>query len=149
MSEKTEEEVNEEELEAVREELANRPDNVLEGDIWKSTEQDLTIFVEYVDETQAFCTSSIHGKHIIAVQQILQWYTLEHRRAPKYVQFRYKHAESGELASVTMSIDDIQKHLEEELIIDCGCGPVGETNVVECNCSEYYDKFEYIGGDLK
>lgn len=36
-------------------------------------------------------------------------------------------------------LDDIR-----ESCLVCDCEPIGETNVVECNCEDYYDQFEEI-----
>ena len=42
-------------------------------------------------------------------------------------------------------IDNI---FEEYEIIDenahCNCQPIGETNVIECNCEDYYENFEIV-----
>jgi len=38
-----------------------------------------------------------------------------------------------------LQVDDIREHS-----LTCDCQPVGETNVVECNCEDYYDEFEQV-----
>ena len=59
--------------------------------------------------------------------------------------FKFKNKQTGEIKVV--SIDDamIRMQLEEFAAENlCQCQPVGETNVVECNCQEYYEDFELV-----
>ncbi len=59
--------------------------------------------------------------------------------------FTFKHQESGEIKTVTLSPKEIQRRLMDDLYNDClscDCEPIGETNVVECNCEEYLCGFE-------
>lgn len=60
--------------------------------------------------------------------------------------FKFKHPKSGEVEEVSIPDAVIRERFEEEARdkIDCGCKPVGETNVVECNCDEYFDQFEMV-----
>lgn len=68
------------------------------------------------------------------------------------LKFVFKHPESGQIIiSRSYMIDELVDQdnlhttydIQEECCV-CGCKPEGETNVVECNCSDYYDKFELI-----
>jgi hypothetical protein len=58
--------------------------------------------------------------------------------------FTFKHPESNEVKTVSLSPEKIQEmigdQIAEELI--CDCQPIGETNVVECNCEDYLCEFE-------
>ncbi|MCG6387523.1 hypothetical protein K6U51_12295 [Vibrio fluvialis] len=58
--------------------------------------------------------------------------------------FTFKHPESGEIKFVTLTADEIQNRLADQLIdeLSCDCSPVGETNVIECNCDDYLYEFE-------
>lgn len=64
--------------------------------------------------------------------------------------FNFKHTETGEVMVVSLSDKRIQNLLETELyemIQECNCQPVGETNVVECGCIDYLEKFELLSRD--
>ena len=57
--------------------------------------------------------------------------------------FEFKNPKTGE--KKTVSIDDAIIRIQfEEFAFEnlCECQPVGATNVVECNCEEYYEDFE-------
>jgi len=58
--------------------------------------------------------------------------------------FLFKHPESGEVKLVTLSGQQIQTMLEDELLdeLTCDCEPIGETNVIECGCEDYLSEFE-------
>jgi hypothetical protein len=58
--------------------------------------------------------------------------------------FEFKHPETGEIKFVTLSKSDIQDRLSDQLPdeLTCDCEPIGETNVVECNCEDYLWQFE-------
>lgn len=59
--------------------------------------------------------------------------------------FIFKHKTSGEIKTVSLTEKQIQKLLEYELYeeyLKCDCEPVGETNVVECNCDDYLCGFK-------
>lgn len=58
--------------------------------------------------------------------------------------FKFKHPESGEIKTVTFSAERIQNELEYQIKeeLTCDCEPVGETNVIECNCEDYFCEFE-------
>ncbi|MBF4374507.1 hypothetical protein [Vibrio anguillarum] len=58
--------------------------------------------------------------------------------------FLFKHPDTGEVKIVTLQAWDIQQRLSDQLIDDlqCDCKPVGETNVIECNCDRYFNEFE-------
>lgn len=62
--------------------------------------------------------------------------------------FTFKHPKTGEVRIVSMSDSAIQQELDRfdvlRDLLDCGCEPIGETNVVDCNCSDYLDEFELM-----
>lgn len=60
--------------------------------------------------------------------------------------FVFKHPESGEVKTVTIPDATIRLEMEEDArdLLTCDCEPIGETNVVECNCCDYYDEFELV-----
>jgi len=68
---------------------------------------------------------------------------------PVAVYFEFQHPESKEVK--TSRLYNIAELLEtdlysiQEAACICNCQPVGETNVVECNCQVYLDDFELIG----
>lgn len=60
------------------------------------------------------------------------------------MEFLFKHPESGEVRSVTLSDEDIQSRLSDQLLdeLTCDWEPIGETNVIECGCESYIYEFE-------
>lgn len=60
--------------------------------------------------------------------------------------FVFKHGKSGELKTISLSEVEIQDKLSDVLLDElcCDCEPIGETNVVECGCDEYYEEFELM-----
>lgn len=71
--------------------------------------------------------------------------------APTELTFKYRHPTTGETLSVTLEKSEVAEGMEDSLYEKlagqlCSCEPIGETNVVDCNCSEYTDDFEL---DLK
>lgn len=58
--------------------------------------------------------------------------------------FIFKHPASGEIKTISLSDVEIQQLLSDQLAdeLTCDCEPVGETNVVECNCEDYISEFE-------
>lgn len=59
--------------------------------------------------------------------------------------FTFKHKISGEVKVISLSEKEIQSRLADQLLTEdltCDCEPVGETNVVECNCEDYFCDFE-------
>ena len=57
--------------------------------------------------------------------------------------FDFIHNESGEHKVKTMLKREIYSYLDGEVYPTCDCEPIGETNVVECGCDEYYEGFEF------
>lgn len=60
--------------------------------------------------------------------------------------FEYRHPQSGERHTVTLTKAEAASEVEEELFQKlsnqvCSCESIGETNVVDCNCSDYIDEF--------
>lgn len=69
-----------------------------------------------------------------------------HQQPGASVKFTFRHPVSGEEVSVAMSLKEIQENLSNELYDKlaesvCSCEPVGETNVVDCNCGDHVDEF--------
>ena len=65
---------------------------------------------------------------------------------PIAMDFTFRHPVSGEEFTVTMTREEINGHLSDELYdklgsMVCSCQPVGETNVVECGCNDYLEDF--------
>jgi hypothetical protein len=67
------------------------------------------------------------------------------------IEFIFKHPKGEIITSGAYTVDEI---LETDIfeILDkycvCDCQPIGETNVVECNCDDYYNAFEYVGNRI-
>ena len=66
------------------------------------------------------------------------------------IKFRYvfQHPKSKDIIISDVytldEISDIGIETLRDLTCKCDCEPVGETNVVECNCSDYYGEFACI-----
>ena len=60
--------------------------------------------------------------------------------------FIFKHPKSGEVLTVTLADNKIREVMEDEArdLLRCDCEPIGETNVIECNCCDYFDEFELV-----
>lgn len=63
--------------------------------------------------------------------------------------FEYRHPDSGEERTVAITRKDVADGMEDKLFEElcdqiCRCESVGETNVVECNCSDYADEFQLL-----
>ncbi len=60
--------------------------------------------------------------------------------------FTFKHRDTGETITVTLADRKIREYMEDDArdLMICGCEPIGETNVVECNCCDHYDKFDLV-----
>jgi hypothetical protein len=59
------------------------------------------------------------------------------------MKFQFQHPKTGEIREVELSDAQIRTEMEDTARdqVTCDCEPEGETNVVECNCCEYYDEF--------
>jgi hypothetical protein len=62
------------------------------------------------------------------------------------MEFKFKHMETGEVKSIFLTAQEIQDRLAFELKdeLTCDCEPIGETNVIECGCYDYFDGFELL-----
>lgn len=61
--------------------------------------------------------------------------------------FKFKHTKTGEEKIVNFTEKEIRDLIEEEAydkVQECDCEPIGETNVIECNCIDYLEHFELI-----
>ncbi len=63
--------------------------------------------------------------------------------------FTYRHPTTNEIKTVVVTRADIEQHMDEQLYEKlsgsiCKCEPIGETNVVECNCDQYIDEFQLV-----
>lgn len=57
--------------------------------------------------------------------------------------FRFKDSDSN-IEDVELSDKFVMEYIEDiafEKLSECNCEPIGETNVVECNCYEKYEDF--------
>src|SRR3954463_2928926 len=63
------------------------------------------------------------------------------------IYFVFKHPKTGEEISsklyTPLELLDTDLSIINEKTCVCDCKPVGETNVVECNCEDYYQDFEF------
>ncbi len=58
--------------------------------------------------------------------------------------FLFIHSETKEEKIISLTEQTIQNLLEDtllDMVMTCDCEPVGETNVVECNCEDYLEDF--------
>ena len=63
------------------------------------------------------------------------------------VKFTFKNTNTGEIKTVELSDSMIRIEMEDlafDALCKCDCQPVGETNVIDCNCEEYYEDFELV-----
>jgi hypothetical protein len=62
------------------------------------------------------------------------------------MEFIFKHPKTGETLKAEISDEKIREFFEDDAReqIGCNCQPIGETNVVECNCSDFFDEFELL-----
>jgi hypothetical protein len=63
--------------------------------------------------------------------------------------FEYRHPDSDEKRTVAITRKDVADGMEDKLFEElcgqiCRCESVGETNIVECNCSDYADEFQLL-----
>ena len=62
--------------------------------------------------------------------------------------FTFTHPDSREQKTLHLSEEQLVEMIDSDLILEkmveeqCNCEPVGETNVTECDCDEYYYEFE-------
>jgi uncharacterized phage protein (TIGR01671 family) len=60
-------------------------------------------------------------------------------------EFVFQHIDSKEIKFKRFTLDEIANGFEDDLfILECDCEPIGETNVVECNCEDYLEDFRLI-----
>ena len=63
------------------------------------------------------------------------------------IYFVFKHPKTGEEMSsklyTPLELLDTDLSIINERTCVCDCKPVGETNVVECNCDDYYQDFQF------
>ena len=68
---------------------------------------------------------------------------------PESLSFDFLHPRTQDRRTVRLTKKEIGSEMEdvlyERLVAQfCQCGPVGETNVIDCNCDEYGHDFELI-----
>ena len=68
-------------------------------------------------------------------------------RAVAGLEFTLVHPADGETHTVTLTREEVQEQMADELYeklgeLICHCEPVGETNVVDCNCIDRIEGFE-------
>lgn len=57
---------------------------------------------------------------------------------------------TGKVVEALVSVRDLLDTYEDDLVsklTECDCQPVGETNVVDCNCYDEWDDYELLIGD--
>lgn len=69
-------------------------------------------------------------------------------QGPEEMRFEYRHP-NGERHTVTVSREQVLQEMPDFLFEAlcakfCHCEPVGETNVVDCNCDEYAEEFQLL-----
>jgi hypothetical protein len=65
------------------------------------------------------------------------------------MRFQLKHPDTGDAHAVALTRQEVADGMEDTLYeklgdLICHCEPVGETNVVDCNCDEYIYEFELV-----
>jgi len=58
--------------------------------------------------------------------------------------FKFRHKQTKELKTIDLTKKQIQELLKDtlyDMIMECDCESIGETNVIECNCEEYLQHF--------
>lgn len=65
------------------------------------------------------------------------------------LEFTLVHPADGEKHTVTLTREEVQEQMADELYeklgeLICHCEPVGETNVVDCNCIDRIEGFEIV-----
>lgn len=83
-------------------------------------------------------TQALYAKPVPAAQQPVE-----------VMLFQLKHPDTGESRTVAFTRSDIADGMEDVIFeklgdLICDCQPVGETNVVDCNCGDYIDEFELV-----
>ena len=63
--------------------------------------------------------------------------------------FQFKHPDTGDAHAVALTRQEVADGMEDTLYekladLICHCEPVGETNVVDCNCDDYIYEFELV-----
>ena len=63
--------------------------------------------------------------------------------------FQFKHPGTGDAHAVALTRQEVADGMEDTLYekladLICHCEPVGETNVVDCNCDDYIYEFELV-----
>lgn len=71
------------------------------------------------------------------------------QRAGEVMLFLLKHPDTGDAHTVALTRSDIADGMDDTLFeklgdLMCDCQPVGETNVVDCNCDDYIQEFELV-----
>jgi len=77
-------------------------------------------------------------------QRLIQRIAEVERKWDELSTYRFVHPGNGDSRTVSIDRQFIVDRLIDEIYekIDCGCEPIGETYVVECNCDEYFEQFE-------
>lgn len=58
--------------------------------------------------------------------------------------FKLKHDKTGEFLEISIPDFEIQELLSDyiyDIAVECDCEPIGETNVVECNCMDFLEGY--------
>ena len=101
---------------------------------WSASSTSAAIHNDYADElTRLADAKSAQASVALQIQ-------------PVAMDFTFRHPASCEEFTVSMSRAEIQEQISNELYtklaaVVCDCQPVGETNVVDCGCTDYLDEF--------
>jgi len=93
-----------------------------------------------------------HGIGGLAREVIEKLVARVEQTAPQPVEvmrFQLKHPDTGDAHAVALTRQEVADGMEDTLYeklgdLICHCEPVGETNVVDCNCDEYIYEFELV-----
>lgn len=89
-------------------------------------------------------------EHLRMIQEALRTRPAQTEQQPVEVMpFQFKHPDTGDAHAVALTRQEVADGMEDTLYekladLICHCEPVGETNVVDCNCDEYIYEFELV-----
>ena len=83
-----------------------------------------------------------HEENVRLCQQLAK----ANERYMELAEYKFVHPSNGDSRTVSIDRQFIIDNLVDEIYekIDCDCEPIGETNVVECECDEYFEQFELL-----
>lgn len=108
-------------------------------------------WLDHGDDPNTYANDYIQGAWVVWQELQAQLAALKAQQvgqAPvEVMRFQLKHPETGETRTVNLTRADVADGMEDTIFerlgaLICDCEPVGETNVVDCNCDEYIYEFE-------